>query len=224
MLDLPPFASSIVDLIKLRSERGESRQVEWTMIAFPAELALLNIQGKISKDDRGYMPLGEAWLILRDMVARGEAPDDLGDDVAKWAEWIDHEYTRLHRIARGVALFRFEGPATATGKFVNRSGDDAFARIVIEVAPKSNNLQLVIDTSRCTFPYSYQLDAAEKESYFAAAAAGIQDYATRNRLVGTDVSVLEIHVHPVDSRPLGLQIAAGRAMQEAVAMAGKVAL
>lgn len=184
----------------------------------------MSIQGKISEDERGYLPPDEAWRWLQEMVACGEAPDDLGNDVAKWAAWIDHKYTRLHRIACGTASFRLEGPATATGKFINQSGGHAFARVVISVTPIIESSEVVIDTSRCVVVSHHQPESSEKDIYLAGVAKGILGYATDNRLIGMAVSVLEIQVHPIDSSEFSFKVAAARAMHEVVVIAGKIAV
>lgn len=63
------------------------------MRAFPAELAIMNLLGKAEPGSPEFMTTEEAWQLLR------EEPVDFGDDLAKWAEWIDATYTAKWRAA-----------------------------------------------------------------------------------------------------------------------------
>ena len=65
-----------------------------TMRLFLPELAILNLTRKVSRDDPEYMPDEEAWQVLRE-----EGSVDFGDDLAKWAAWVDQEFTSKRRSA-----------------------------------------------------------------------------------------------------------------------------
>lgn len=192
------------------------------MRALPAELAILNLTQRIGVDEPEYMSVDEAWRCLEDEVAIGEAPADLGRDVAKWAAWVDHRYTRLTRVARGTACYRILNPATATGKF--RPSQPGFAQVVLSIEPLPDSVAITVDTSRCICPYVHQPSAEERASFLTAATEGIHEMAARLRIVGLTVSILEIHVHPIDSNPPGFKYAASQALKEAVRESGVEAI
>ena len=192
------------------------------MRAVLAELAILNLTEQVGEVEPEYMPIDEAWRVLDEEAALGKAPADLGRDVARWAAWVDHRYTRLTRIARGTANHRILRPATATGKF--RPSQPGFAQVVLSIEPLPESVTITVDTSRCICPYVHQPSAEERASFLTAATEGIREMAARLRIVGLTVSILEIHVHPIDSNPPGFKYAASQAMKEAVRESGGEAI
>jgi hypothetical protein len=56
------------------------------MTLFPDELALANLRGEISSDERGYMPHEEAYAWLKKM-----SNEDFGDNTAAWADWVERQ-------------------------------------------------------------------------------------------------------------------------------------
>ena len=53
------------------------------MQLFPNELALANLKGEISEDERGFCSADEAVEWLKELSGL-----DFGKDVAKWEEWV----------------------------------------------------------------------------------------------------------------------------------------
>lgn len=53
------------------------------MQLFPDELALANLKGEISEDERGFMPKCHAYAWLKELSGK-----DFGLDVEAWAEWV----------------------------------------------------------------------------------------------------------------------------------------
>lgn len=58
------------------------------------ELAFMSIQGLLHDGDAGFIPLDEAWAILRE-----ESPIDYGDQLEEWRMWIDRTYSSSRRAA-----------------------------------------------------------------------------------------------------------------------------
>lgn len=53
------------------------------MRLFPEDLALANLRGGITPDERGYMTKAEAIAFLKEISGV-----DLGENVDAWAEWV----------------------------------------------------------------------------------------------------------------------------------------
>ena len=187
------------------------------MQAYLAELAILSLTGQVDESERGFMSVEEAWACLDEEVALGHAPAGLGRDLKKWAAWVDHRYTRLHRAACGTANYRILKPATATGGC--RADERGFARIVLAIEPIPDSTTITVDTSRCIAPFAYQPSAEDRDRFLTAATEGIHETAARLRVVGFAVAILEIHVHPHDSTADGFRYAAKAALKEAVTTA-----
>jgi hypothetical protein len=194
------------------------------MRLFPAELAMLRIEGKLTAEELPFLTLDEAWSMLHEEVARGRAPPELGDDIKKWAAWVDYNFTRLHRLADGTAYFRFQQAATAIGKYSNEDGIPGFVQVTLSVVPTPSDLQVAVDTSQCLMNCSCQPDTAIQDSYFTAIIEGIRDYASKNRLVGMIVTVNEIIAHPIEGNPLRFKIALSHALDEVQSIALKEAI
>ena len=57
------------------------------MNLFPGQLALLNLQGGVEEDERGYMKKKEAISSLQQLSGLC-----LGDDPAAWEAWVHEHY------------------------------------------------------------------------------------------------------------------------------------
>jgi hypothetical protein len=185
------------------------------MHAFPAELALMNLLGRVAPDDPEFVSTDVAWALLREEIALGLAPPELGTDLAAWASWVDHTYARQRREVDGTATYRFLAIVTAEGK-ASSPIDQAFARVTLEVRPGDASQIVALDSSICTFAAS-PLPISERQAIvFAAIEAALHDYASRHRLVGLAISLLEIQIHPLDCDVQLAAVAACRALDEAI--------
>lgn len=185
------------------------------MRAFSAELAVWALQGQFSPDEPEYLTPDQAWVLLREEIAAGHAPAELGTDLAAWSAWVDHTYTRLHREATGTADYRLVGSATVEGKATSPSGQ-SFARVRLTVGTNESTQAVTMDSSGCVFTSSPSLDTDRQARLLAAISSAVQAYAERHRLVGVAVSLIELQIHPADCDSQVAALAASRAIDQAV--------
>lgn len=62
------------------------------MQLFPGELALANLRGEISEDERGQMSRESAFALLREVSGL-----DFGENIEKWEKWVQQEYAQYRR-------------------------------------------------------------------------------------------------------------------------------
>jgi hypothetical protein len=65
------------------------------MNLFPGQLAFLNLQGGIEKDERGYMSKEEAIARLQELSGLG-----FGDDSTAWEAWVSEHYESVETMRR----------------------------------------------------------------------------------------------------------------------------
>lgn len=54
------------------------------MQLFPDELALANLKGEVSADERGHMSREDAYAMLKELSGK-----DFDGDIAAWEDWVE---------------------------------------------------------------------------------------------------------------------------------------